>query len=303
MAALIKELRRSAAARGRSTSVNFVTASPPQIGKAIREKLLIDGIEIDEIRFKNQIQHLVRGHFDALREHIGFKLSELLQSARAGRRDGVEYLFGDDWESDALIYSMYADALERRVDWPVLEALLEKAGVQDVRYRSAIRDALGAPGPRRRVRAIGILRARPRAAADFEPFGRRLVWFDNYLECAFVMHAIGELDSRSIAEVAVSSEADEAAVAAAFDAVSTRWPWLGREHLTLARRELVGAGVMAPVEAGSPWKRLRVRWRVARGLSPAQFDLEQQPMPDYDALVVGWSHRGRKDREAGLEYD
>jgi hypothetical protein len=303
VASLIKELRRSATARGRSTSVNFVTASPPQIGRVIREKLLLDGIEIDEIRFKNQMRHLVRGNFDALREHIGFKLSELLQSARAGRRDGVEYLFGDDWESDALIYSLYADALERRMDWSTLEDFLEKAGVHEGRYRVAIREALAAPGPRRRVRAIGILRARPRSAAEFEPFGRRLLWFDNYLECAFVLHALGELEARGIAEVALSSGSDEAAVAAAFEAVATRWPWLGREHLSCARRELVGTGVMAPVAPGSPWRRLRTRWRVARGLSPAPFEEQQLPMLDYDGLVASWSHRARKEKEVSVETE
>jgi hypothetical protein len=276
--------------------VNFVTASPPQIGRAIREKLLIDGIEIDEIRFKNQIQHLVRGNFDALREHVGFKLSELLASARAGRRDGIEFLFGDDWESDPLIYSLYADALERRLDWPRLEALLDGAGVQEGAYRGAIREALGALGPERSVRAICILRARPRRPAEFEPFGERLYWFDNYLECAFILHALGDLEARSIAEVAVSSGADEEAVAAAFEAVCSRWPRLTREHLSVARRELVESGVMAPVRPGSLWRRLRTRWRVSRGLPP-MVALPVVEMPDYDFLASAWSHRGRKDRE------
>lgn len=297
VACLIKELRRSAAARGRSTSVNFVTASPPQIGRAIREKLLIDGIEIDEIRFKNQIQHLVRGRFDALREHVGFKLSELLQSARTGRRDGVEFLFGDDWESDPLIYSLYADALERRLEWARLEGLLAGAGVQEGPYTHAIREAVDAPGPSRRVRAICILRARPRSAVEFEPFGERLYWFDNYLECAFVLHALGDLEARGVGEVAVSSGADRDAVAAAFEAVATRWPRLDREHLTVARRELVQSGVMAPVRPGSPWRRLRTRWRVSRGLAPMA-DTPVAGMPDYDSLVAAWSHRARRDREA-----
>lgn len=302
VASLIKELRRSASARGRSTSVNFVTASPPQIGRAIREKLLIDGIEIDEIRFKNQIQHLVRGNFDALREHVGFKLSELLASARAGRRAGVEFLFGDDWESDPLIYSLYADALERRLDWPRLAGLLDGAGVQEGAYRNAIREALAAPGPERSVRAICILRARPRRAAEFEPFGPRLYWFDNYLECAFILHALGDLEARSIAEVAVSSGADEDAVAAAFEAVCTRWTRLTREHLSVARRELVESGVMAPVRAGSLWKRLRTRWRVSQGLPP----MKPEPlaeMPDYDFLVTAWSHRARREKDAAHEHE
>lgn len=303
VATLIKELRRSAAERGSTTSVNFVTASPPQIGRAIREKLSLDGIEIDEIRFKNQMQHLVRGHFDALREHVGFKLSELLQSARGGRRDGEELLFGDDWESDPLIYSMYADAVENRLPWSRLEGLLAAAGVQESGYLQAIRDAIEPRGPRRRVRAICILRARPRSFAEFEPFGPRLVWFDSYLECALILHAFGDLDARGVVEVAASSDIDEEAVAAAFEAVAARWPRLTREHLTIARQALVETELMRAVDAGSLWRRARTRWRVARGRHPLPPVTDPGPLPDYDELVHAWGHRARKDKEVVTSHE
>lgn len=297
VACLIQELRRSAADRGASTSVNFVTASPPQIGRAIREKLAMDGIEVDEIRFKNQMRHLVRGDFEALREHVGYKLSELLKSARAGRRAGDEWLFGDDWESDPLIYSLYADVLDGRLGWPALEALLERAGVNQHRYLQSIREALEAPGPSRRVRAICILRARPRAAEDLEAFGPRLFWFDSYLEGAFVLHALGELDARGVVKVAEASRADREQVAAAFEAVAARWPVLSREHLTLARTALVEAGCMAPPRAGAAWKRLRTRWRAWRGLAPMGDAGTDLRMPDYGRLLPSWSARARRDLE------
>jgi len=295
VAALIKELRRSGAERGRTTSVNFVTASPPQIGRAIREKLLLDGIEIDEIRFKNQIQHLVRGHFDALREHVGFKLAELLQSARAGRRDGIELLFGDDWESDPLIYSLYADVIGGRLDLSQLERLLERAGVQEGGYLAAIRESAEPKGPRRRVRAICILRARPRAGSDFEAFGPRMFWFDSYLECALILHALGDLDVRGVLEVAAASAADSEAVSAAFEAAASRWPRLTREHLTVARRALVDAQLMPAVAPGSWWKRARTRWRVSRGRSPLALPAAPLAAVNYDELVQTWVHRARKD--------
>ena len=295
VAALVKELRRSAAERGGTTSVNFVTASPPQIGRAIREKLFLDGIEIDEIRFKNQIHHLVRGHFDALREHIGFKLSELLESSRAGRRDGEELLFGDDWDSDPLIYSMYADAIEGRLPWSRLEGLLERAGVQGTGYLQSIRACAERTGPRRSVRAICILRARPHASADFEPFGPRLFWFDSYLECALILHAVGDLDARGVVEVTAASNVEPENVVAAFESVCARWPRLRREHLTVARRALTHAGLMPPLAAGSLWRRARTRWRVAHGRGPLPPSDETAAMPDYDYLVRVWAHRPRKE--------
>ncbi|MFN2376014.1 MAG: hypothetical protein ABR538_05730 [Candidatus Binatia bacterium] len=298
VAALVKELRRTAAERGGTTSVNFVTASPPQIGRAIREKLSMDGIEVDEIRFKHQLHHLVRGRFDALREHVGFKLAELLQSARSGRRDGVELLFGDDWESDPLIYSLYADAVERRLPWSRLEGLLGKAGVQGADYLQIIRDCVDREGPRRHASAICILRARRRADSEFEPFGPRMFWFDSYLECAFILHALGHLDARGVVEVAEASDADPGAAADAFEAAVSRWPHLAREHLTVARRALVESGRMLPVSPGAIWRRVLVRWRLARGRCPMPHDPSPPPLPDYDHLVQVWAHRARREREA-----
>jgi hypothetical protein len=298
VAALVKELRRTEAERGGTTSVNFVTASPPQIGRAIREKLLLDGIEVDEIRFKNQMQHIWRGDFEALREHIGFKLSELLQSARGGRRDGDELLFGDDWESDPLIYSMYADVVEGRLAWDRLEGLLERAGVTGAGYLQLVRDFSERSGPRRVVRAICVLRSRPRSAADFAPFGPRLYWFDSYLECALILHAIGKLDARGVVEVAAASEASPDVVSNSFESVSMRWPHLKREHLTVARRALVDAQLMPDVFAGSIWKRAGTRWRVANGRAPIPPDKVAHAMPDYDRLVPDWAHRPRREKEA-----
>ena len=108
--------------------------------------------------------------------------------------------------------------------------------------------------------------------------------------------------ARSIAEVAVSSGADEDAVAAAFETVCTRWTRLTREHLSVARRELVESGVMAPVRAGSLWKRLRTRWRVSRGLPPMKLEPVAE-RPDYDFLVTAWSHRARKEKDAAHEHE
>jgi hypothetical protein len=298
VAALVKELRRTEAERGGTTSVNFVTASPPQIGRAIREKLLLDGIEIDEIRFKNQIQHLVRGNFDALREHIGFKLSELLQSARGGRRDGEELLFGDDYESDPLIYSLYADVIEGRIGWDRLEGLLERAGVTGANYLQLVRDFSERSGPRRIVRAICVLRSRPRSASDFAVFGPRLYWFDSYLECALILHALGKLDARGVVEVAAASDVNADIVSNSFESVSLRWPHLRREHLTVARRALVDAKLMPPTFAGAIWGRAVTRWRVAKGRAPLAHEKTVPPLPDYDRLLPDWAHRARREKEA-----
>ena len=304
VASLVKALRRTAAEGGRTTSVSFVTASPPQIGRAIREKLLLDGIEFDEIRFKDQFRHLMRGRFDVLREQVGFKLAELLQSARSGGADGEEILFGDDWESDPLIYSLYADAIAGRLPWTRLEGILVAAGVH-VDYRDSIRESLGQPGPHRDVRAICILRARPRSGEDLEVFAPRLFWFDGYVEAALILHALGDVDARGVVDVAAASALEPDLVTAAFEATATRWPRLRREHLTIARKRLLEDGRIRPVDAGALLRRAAVRLRVLTGKSPLPPLATATPVPDYERLVHQWSSRARKEREkeARLELE
>src|SRR5215468_12498607 len=124
VAALMRGLRESALSRGHSVRVYFISASPPQIGRAIRRKLELDGIVYDGIVFKDQLHRLMRGKFRHLREHVGYKLTELLKARSTEPPGTAEYLFGDDWESDPLIYSLYADVVAQRVDATALEALL-----------------------------------------------------------------------------------------------------------------------------------------------------------------------------------
>src|SRR5438552_1215924 len=115
VAELIRALKAAAASRGQTALVYFVSASPPQIGKAIRAKLALDGVPYDGIVFKNQLEQLRRGKFRYLREHVGFKLVELLRGHLAVPAETRELCFGDDWESDSLIYSLYADVLAGRL--------------------------------------------------------------------------------------------------------------------------------------------------------------------------------------------
>jgi hypothetical protein len=128
VAALIRGLRTTALGRGRGVRVYFLSASPPQIGRAIRRKLELDGILYDGIVFKDQLQRLFRGKFRHLREQVGYKLTELLKARRAEPAAAREYLFGDDWESDPLIYSLYADVVAGRVAPAALAELLGLLG-------------------------------------------------------------------------------------------------------------------------------------------------------------------------------
>ncbi|MGD9764932.1 MAG: hypothetical protein AB7V27_14590 [Candidatus Binatia bacterium] len=199
--ALIRGLRESAIARGAEVRVYFISASPPQIGRAIRRKLELDGIEYDGIIFKNQLQRLFRGKFRHLREQIGFKLTELLKARHLEPPAVREYLFGDDWESDPLVYSLYADTLGGRLTPAELGDLLRQLRVDPPLIREAQALAVGLPSAEA-VERIFINLERPTPPASLRRFGWRLVPTFNYFQTAACLHAQGVLTDAGAVSVA-----------------------------------------------------------------------------------------------------
>jgi hypothetical protein len=296
VAAVIKALRRGQETHGRATEVLFLSASPPQIGAAIRDKLAIDGIEYEGITFKDQVGHIVRGRFDVLREQIGYKLERLLASAREMRPEVIECLFGDDWESDPFVYSLYADLLDGRVAPAELFAVLERAGVHR-HYVDRIRahvDWLEHGARRHRVMTIYILRQRRVSAESLAPFGPRLVWFDNYFECALNLWARALIGLPAVVEILANVQLDPAAATASFTAAAGRPP-LQVGHLEPVRKRLLSEGLISTVAKGRLPERANAAVRRAFRLPSMPSD-RLGPPPRYGAIVDLWSHRARKER-------
>ena len=109
-------LLREIAATG--ASVHILSGSPEQLRARLEEKLRLDGARWDTFTLKPNLRNVLRLRFRAVRDQLGYKLPALL-AARAKlpsqREPGggllKEILIGDDAESDALIYSLYADAV------------------------------------------------------------------------------------------------------------------------------------------------------------------------------------------------
>lgn len=210
---LIRSLRRHATERERPAFVFFLSASPPQIGAAIREKLEIDDVEYDGITFKDQLGHLVRGRWGSLREQVGYKLGALLSARVAGPASQHEFLFGDDWESDPLIYSLYADVLRGALDVDRLGEILRRVDVAEAsveRIRSSAEALLGS-GPDT-VARIYINLERKTPPSRFRPFGPRLVPTFNTLQAAASLFEEDQLGSAAVLEVAHALH-DEAGMA------------------------------------------------------------------------------------------
>lgn len=284
VAALIRALRESALGRGRTIRVHFVSASPPQIGRAIRRKLELDGIIYDDIIFKNQLQRLFRGKFRHLREQVGFKLTELLKARKKESAIAREYLFGDDWESDPLIYSLYADIIAGRIDTVELAAILRAVRVDTPLIDQACALA-AAIEPVDAVARIFINLARRTPPAQLRAYGARLVPAFNYLQTAACLHDEDVLSAAGVVQVARSLLEDSSYTP---ERVLNSLADVGRRgHLrpaAVARlREALGkAGIVAPAPP-TRLARLR-RWWSGRRAHPAPVALAA-PVIDYRTMV------------------
>jgi len=286
---LIRGLRESATETGRAVHIYFISASPPQLAKAIKQKLALDGIDYDGIVFKDQLGHLVHGRFRSLREHVGFKLTELLKSRRAVPAESRELLFGDDWESDPIIYSLYADILAGRVDREELGEVLGVIGVHPALIAEAQELAAGAERADV-VTRIYINLERRTPPSRFHSLGPRLVPTFNYLQTAACLYAQGYLSLPAVAQVAESLIEDAGYTPSAL--VNSVADMVRRGHLreapSLAVREFLGARGLMPRDVrrgrvAAAWQRV-ARWFRSRG-APAAPPVDAI---DYQHLVSQW---------------
>ncbi len=196
-AALIRELRA-----GGDTRLCIVSGSPTQMRAVLSEKLKLDGVEFDELVLKDNVRNLIRGRFKALRGQVGYKLPVLLESRAEAPQEAEEVLFGDDAETDAFVYSLYADLIAGRVSEPVLKQVLSSAQVYPDDAQRVMRAWKRIPqaDPVRRI-FIHLDRLTP--PAYFTRYGPRVVPVFNYFQAALVLMADGHLTAPQVIKIAV----------------------------------------------------------------------------------------------------
>ena len=200
-ATLLRELRKPAP-DGAVARVCFISGSPRQMRRVLTEKLRLDGIEFDEFILKNNLRNMLTGRFRAMREQVGYKLPALLSGRSGVPATTREVCFGDDAESDALIYSLYGDVLAGVVDLDLLRRILDSAGVYlDDAQRTV---ALAAALPRgEAVDRVLIHLDRRSPPGRFDKYGARLVPVYNYFQAALVLFQDGLLVARAVLQVAL----------------------------------------------------------------------------------------------------
>jgi hypothetical protein len=132
-AELVSNMEKAWALRKQTSKLPmfFVTASPPQMENKIRAKLDIDEVHPVGIFFKDNLANLRPRRFWRLNKQVGYKLQALLQLRTFLKSDVKVILFGDDGESDAIIYSLFSDICSRRLDTSELRRILNSLFVLD----------------------------------------------------------------------------------------------------------------------------------------------------------------------------
>lgn len=195
--ALVRELQERPGAR-----VSIISGSPRQMRRTLEEKFRLDGVEIDELVLKPNVENIVRGRFRAIRDQVGYKLPALLEGRSRVPESTSETLFGDDAEADAFVYSLYADLVEQRISTALLSQILELCAVYDDDAERALHFASTiAKGPP--IERIFIHLDGYSPPATFEAYGRRVVPIYNYFQAAVLLLLDGHIGPKALVRLAV----------------------------------------------------------------------------------------------------
>jgi hypothetical protein len=171
---LLKELSRGSGDISKENPIYFITATPPQLSGAIEDKLEIDTIPYFGITYKDNLSNIRKGKFLKIREQLSYKLAALLIHRRRVGTHSKEFLFGDDSESDALIYCLYSDIASGRLTGERLRRVLESLGLpgEDRDYILRIKGEIPDYDP---VEQIYITLSEDTAVARFALYGDYLL--------------------------------------------------------------------------------------------------------------------------------
>ena len=200
-ASLVRALKRSWETKyGDNLPLFFITASPPQLEKKILEKLTIDGVKPFGIFCKDNLQNVHPKRMWRLTQQVGFKLQALLQLRILLGNEVKQILFGDDSESDAIIYSLYSDFCSRRLSEEEIKRILKSFRVVGSQMNTII-DLLRKVPIQDPVSKIYINLAIDTDSEYYLKFGRRTVPTYNSFQTALDLFQSGHLEREGVVRV------------------------------------------------------------------------------------------------------
>jgi hypothetical protein len=104
--------------------IYFITASPPQMEERISEKFALDTIRPFGCFYKDNLANLRPKRFWRLTKQVGYKLQALMQLRTRLNPNVRQICWGDDSETDAIIYNLYSDICARRLSPNQIRSIL-----------------------------------------------------------------------------------------------------------------------------------------------------------------------------------
>jgi hypothetical protein len=290
-------LRELSAAGGR---VHVLSGSPRQMRSKLGEKLRRDGVTWDELTLKPNLSNLLRLRFDALRDQLGYKLPELLEArardqTRFGRESLVrEVLVGDDSESDAFVYSLYADLCSGNLGARELARILDAGETRpaiSARCQAALTELRGGIAV---IDCVLIHLDQQTPPSLFQNYGSRVVPFYNYLQASLVLLERGFLDAPSTLRIALEFHEIHGFSA---DAMARSYQDLARRgHANGAAPRLLDAALQnASAELALPGALTETLRETVREMRGPTGEAHSRPAP-IDYVDLASVHRGGKNR-------
>lgn len=181
--------------------VYFITASPPQMEERISEKFALDTIKPFGCFYKDNLRNLRPSRLWRLTKQVGYKVQALLQLRLKLREDVRQIFWGDDSESDAIIYNLYSDLCSRRLSTTDIRSILKALSVssEQIDQILVLQSQIPESDPVERI-YINL-------AADTDPdyylkFGRRTMPTYNTFQVACDLFQDGRLSFEGVQSVA-----------------------------------------------------------------------------------------------------
>lgn len=179
----------------------FVSASPPQMIKAIFEKLTFDGLQPLGFLSKDNLRNVFPGKFQLLNKQIGYKLQALMELRLRLKKNVKMICFGDDSESDAIVYSLFSDLCAHRITDREAKEVLAHLMVmpEQMDLILELRDMLDAEDP---VERIYINLETDTDPEYYDKFGRRLFAMEDSFQTAVDLFQYDFIKGEDVIEVA-----------------------------------------------------------------------------------------------------
>jgi uncharacterized protein DUF2183 len=196
---LLQEIRRGPHEASRETPLLFVSASPTQMRRVLEQRMLIDGIEQDGFTLRDWGGLIRGGRFRKLKDPVGYKLAALLLNRLDLPPRAQEFLFGDDTEHDALIYTLYRDIVSGRLRGEELrERLLRHVARDDAEYVGGLADKVPM---HEAIRGVFIHLAGGRGPGRLQESGHEVHGVEDYFQAALVLTALDQISLRGLSRV------------------------------------------------------------------------------------------------------